>query len=271
MDRSIGHGDQTTNLILGQIAGARRRERRSFRLVFLVVWIVLVGGFVAGLYAAGYIEPDWISRNAPFILGGIPVTVIVCLASIVLATFLALIGSLGRLSPLPVIYAVATLYVSIVRGTPLVVQLFFIYFALPEVGVILPSIPSGIVALGFNYGAYMTEIFRAGIEAVPGGQREAAQALGMPERLVMRRIVLPQAARIVTPAIGNEFIAMIKDSALVSFIGVQELLWRADRAGTRDARSLQALLLAALVYWLLTIVFSFFQERLERRMARGDR
>ena len=117
----------------------------------------------------------------------------------------------------------------------------------------------------------MTEIFRAGIEAVPRGQREAARALGMPEASVMRRIVLPQAFRIVIPAIGNEFIAMIKDSALVSLIGIQEVLWRSEKLGTRFFRLTETLLIAALVYWILTIVFSFFQERLERRMARGDR
>ena len=117
----------------------------------------------------------------------------------------------------------------------------------------------------------MTEIFRAGIQAVPRGQREAAEALGMPEHLIMRRIVLPQAVRIVIPAIGNDFVAMIKDSALVSVIAVQELLWRAQNVGRQNFRSLEALLIAALVYWVLTIVFSFFQERLERRMARSDR
>ena len=102
----------------------------------------------------------------------------------------------------------------------------------------------------------MTEIFRAGIQAVPRGQVEAAEALGMPGPLIFRRIVLPQAVRIVTPAIGNEFVAMIKDSALVSIIGFQEVLWRAQKS---------------LVYWGLTIIFSTVQERLERRMARGDR
>jgi polar amino acid transport system permease protein len=158
-----------------------------------------------------------------------------------------------------------------VRGTPLIVQIIFIFFALPQVGIVLPAIEAGIIALSFNYGAYMTEIFRAGIQAVPRGQREAAEALAMPERLVMRRVVLPQAVRIVIPAVGNEFIAMIKDSALVSVIAVPELLWRARRVGSRHFRTLEALLIAAAVYWILTIIFSIFQERLERRMARGDR
>jgi polar amino acid transport system permease protein len=117
----------------------------------------------------------------------------------------------------------------------------------------------------------MTEIFRAGIQAVPKGQREAAQALGLPEPLILRRIVLPQAARIVTPAVGNEFVAMIKDSSLVSFIAVPELLWKANAAGRPNNAILPALLIAAVVYWGLTILFSLVQERLERRMARGDR
>ena len=105
----------------------------------------------------------------------------------------------------------------------------------------LPAIPAGLIALSFNYGAYMTEIFRAGIQAVPDGQREAAEALGMPERLVMRRIVLPQAVRIVIPAIGNEFVAMIKDSSLVSILAVEELLFRARLVGQQNFRSLEAL------------------------------
>jgi polar amino acid transport system permease protein len=161
--------------------------------------------------------------------------------------------------------------VSLVRGTPLLVQIFFIYFALPQLGIILPALLAGILALGFNYGAYMTEIFRAGIQAVPRGQREAAEALGLPEGLVLRRIVLPQATRIVIPAIGNDFISMIKDSALVSAITVQEVLNRAETAGRPTLHTLQALVIAALVYWILTIMFSLVQERLERRMARGDR
>ena len=117
----------------------------------------------------------------------------------------------------------------------------------------------------------MTEIFRAGIQAVPRGQSEAAQALGMRESHTFRRIVLPQAIRIVIPAIGNEFIAMIKDSSLVSIITVQELLWRAQNIGRTEFQTLPAIFLAALAYWSLTIVFSLFQDRLERRLARSDR
>lgn len=225
----------------------------------------------AALAATDNVDTEWIKLWAPLIVGSAGLTIVICVASIALAIVLAVLGALGRLSTNPFVNGLASLYVSFVRGTPLIVQIYFIYFALPSLGVILPALPAGIFALGFNYGAYLTEIFRAGIQAVPAGQREAAGALGMPERLVMRRIVLPQATRIVTPAIGNEFIAMIKDSALVSIIGVREVLWNAETAGRPRNNTIEAFIIAALIYWVLTIIFSLFQERLERRMARGDR
>ena len=260
-----------TSYRIEEVEAAERSARWRFRALFVLVWFGTVGIIVGGLSLSGNINPSFITDNAPYILQGTGYTILVCLASITMATILAVAGALGRLSANPLPNGLASLYVSLVRGTPLIVQIYFVYFALPQFGIILPAIPAGIVALGFNYGAYMTEIFRAGIEAVPRGQREAARALGMPEASVMRRIVLPQAFRIVIPAIGNEFIAMIKDSALVSLIGIQEVLWRSEKLGTRFFRLTETLLIAALVYWVLTIVFSFFQERLERRMARGDR
>jgi polar amino acid transport system permease protein len=257
--------------IVDQIRASQRRARFSFRIQFALVWIALVGALLVALWATGNIEMAWINEWGPLILGGTWTTILICVASIILATILAVFGAIGRLSSNAIINGVASLYVSLVRGTPLLVQIYFMYFALPQMGVRLDALHAGIFALGFNYGAYMTEVFRAGIQAVPRGQREAAQAVGMNERTIMRRIVLPQALRIVIPAIGNDFVAMIKDSALVSAITVQELLWRAQRAGTQTFHTLQALLIAAAVYWALTIVFSFFQERLERRLARSDR
>jgi polar amino acid transport system permease protein len=257
--------------LIAEIAKARRTDRWRRRAIFAGVWLVLVLGLGLFLWNAGRVEWEFIATSGPFILQGAGITVLVSILSIILGTTLAIIGALGRLSTNAVIYAVASLYVSLVRGTPLLVQIFFAYYALPQAGIVLDPIPTGIAALGFNYGAYMTEIFRAGIQAVAGGQREAAQALGMRESQIFRRIVLPQAVRIVTPAIGNEFIAMIKDSSLVSIITVQELLWRAQRVGRAEFQTIPAILIAALAYWILTILFSIFQERLERRMARGDR
>jgi polar amino acid transport system permease protein len=257
--------------IVDDIERARRNNRRRGRTIFMLVWAGLLLGIALLLLATNNVDGDWIAIWAPFIIGGAGVTIFICVTSIILATALAVVGALARLSRNNVIFALASFYVSLVRGTPLLVQIFFIYFALPQLGIILPALLAGILALGFNYGAYMTEIFRAGIQAVPRGQREAAEALGLPERAVMRRIVLPQATRIVIPAIGNDFISMIKDSALLSAITVQEVLNRASTAGRPTLHTLQAFLIAALIYWVLTIMFSIAQENLERRMARGDR
>jgi polar amino acid transport system permease protein len=258
--------------IVNQIQGADRRRRLSFRVQFVLTWVILIGGLIALLTGGRRgLDGDFMVTWAPFIIGGAGTTILIAVVAISAAVVLALLGALGRLSTNGWIYSAASLYVSLVRGTPLLVQIFFAYLALAEVGLVLPILVAGTAALAFNYGAYMTEIFRAGIQAVPQGQREAAEALGMPNRAILRRIVLPQAFRIVTPAVGNEFIAMLKDTSLVSVIGVTELLWRAQAAGRPHVRILEALIVAAATYWLLTIIFSFFQERLERRMARGDR
>jgi polar amino acid transport system permease protein len=257
--------------VVASLGRARRRQSLRFTLFFLLTWIVVVGGLGLAIASTGRVHAEFIAEYAPTFLAGVPLTIFVSVVSIFFAVFFALIGALGRISTIAPIYATATLYVSIVRGTPLIVQIFFIYSALPQFGIVLPAIIAGVFALSFNYGAYMTEIFRAGIQAIPRSQVEAAAALGMSDWQRMRRIVLPQAVRIVIPAIGNEFIAMIKDSALVSFVSLHELFWLTRTVGSAKFRSFETLLFAAVVYWLLTIVFSLFQERLERRMAASDR
>ena len=261
--------------LVAQVADADRRRRRRFRIAVAIVWLAIIGVVVLAIALAGAWNWEFAATFGPLIvLQGAPITVLLSVVSIALATVLAILGALGRLSSNPILYGIAGFYVSLIRGTPLLVQIFFIYFALPRINPDLftwPAIVAGIVALSLNYGAYMTEIFRAGIQAVPRGQREAAQALGIPERKLFRRIVLPQAVRIVTPAIGNDFIAMLKDSALVSTISVHETLWLAQRFGRAEFEPVTAFLIAALVYWALTIVFSYFQERLEHRMAKSDR
>lgn len=253
-------------------------RRFSFRLKVAIVWAVIFS-FLAVVFAALDYDVPFMREWLPFILKGVPVTLLVSILAILLAIPLALLGALGRLSKNSIAYAVSSFYVSIVRGTPLIIQIFFVYFALPELGEIAPpsiepwfrwpGLVAGIVALGVNYGAYMTEIFRAGIMSVSHGQREAAEALGMSYRQVMRRVVLPQAARVIIPPTGNEFIAMLKDSALVNFIAVQELFWHAYTAGTTNSRGFETLTVAAIIYWILTSIFSFFQGRLEKRMSSG--
>ncbi len=265
-----GTAEAPSPLIL-QMEASERHRRLSFRAQFFLTWGVIllaIGGFLA--VAVG-VNVDFLQKWAPFILGGVPITLFISLTSIALAVVLAIFGALGRLSSNPIFNGIATLYVSLVRGTPLIVQIYFIYLALPAAGLVVPELPSGIIALAFNYGAYLTETFRGGIQAVPAGQVEAARSLGMAQRTVMRRVVLPQATRIVIPMVGNDFIAMTKDSALISVIGVQELLWRAQAAGRPSGQSFQTITLAALMYWMLTLVLSYFQSRLETRMAAGDR
>jgi polar amino acid transport system permease protein len=260
--------------IVSAIAAQRRRQQRRFRLTFVLTWLLVIGGAIGALVVAGKIDFPFMGEWAPYIIGGITTTIYVAVISISFAIMFAVVGALGRLSPNSILYSLSTLYVSLVRGTPLLVQILFIYLALPQIFPVVNEFPKevlGIFALSFNYGAYMTETFRAGIQAVPRGQTEAAQALGMPGRTRMRRIILPQAVRIITPAIGNEFISMIKDSSLVLVIGVQEILWRAQRIGQSNFRGLETLMVAAAIYWGLTIVLSLVQDRLEKRMAESDR
>jgi polar amino acid transport system permease protein len=253
-----------------------------------LVWLGIFA--VMGLFFwAAKFDWAWMRDNFRFILTGLWVTIVTAVAAITLALILATLGSLGRLSKNPVAYGVSGFYTSFFRGTPLIVQIFLWYLALPEVagnlldaGIIpqwlyqlslLSPLVTGILALGFNYGAYMTEIFRAGILAVGPGQTEAADALGMSYRQRMRRVVLPQAFKIVIPPTGNEFIAMMKDTALVSLIGTQLFYWelfkRAETVGNEQNRPLEALIVAAGIYWALTAVFTFFQSRLETRVSRG--
>lgn len=258
--------------IVAEIAGARRSATLRWRITFLGVWLAIIVGVILVLMQADAWDWDFVFTSGPVILrDGVWVTVVLSVTSIFFATILATLGALGRLSAHPIPNAIASFYVSLIRGTPLIVQIFVIYFALPQLDIVLPAIACGIIALSLNYGAYMTEIFRAGIQAVPRGQREAAQALAMPESRIFRRIVMPQAFRIVTPAIGNEFIAMLKDSALVSTISVHETLFWSQRLGRSALEPMTALLIAAVIYWILTIIFTFVQAGLERRFQRSDR
>ncbi len=206
-----------------------------------------------------------------FISQGVVITLELSLLSIVCATALAFTSALARLSRLASLNSLASLYISLMRGTPLFLQFLFIYQALPQLGLVLNSFVSAVLALSLNYGAYMSEIFRAGIQAVSLGQTEAAYALGMTPWQTLWRIILPQAFRIVTPDIGNQFIAMQKDTALASAIALEELMGRARQAGLPRQHFFEALVVAAVWYWLLTIVLSSVQSRLEHQMAQGDR
>ncbi len=270
---SAGEGqvEQDARALAQAVAADEARRASRWQLRFRLGWGILIALLAGFVLISLNVEIDFIARATPFILEGIWITLIVSSASIVLATLLAALGALGRLSSNAIINAIASFYVSFFRGTPLILQLLVWYLALPQVGLIFDPIYCAIGALGMNYGAYMTEIFRAGIQAVPLGQREAAAALGMSSRIAFLRIVAPQAFRIIVPAIGNDFVAMLKDSALASTVALQEIVWRARNVGQKEFKTLQTFIIAAMIYWALTIIFSTFQNRLEKRLAAGDR
>ncbi len=268
-----------------QLASARVPFRVKTALVWVALFLLL-----AFLGSSAGFDAQWIRDNFRYILGGLRYTMVIALVGIALAIVLALFGALARISRNPVAYGVAGFYVSFFRGTPLIVQMFLLYLALPPMGrnlaekhpwlpegfdqaLVLEAATAGTIALGLNYGAYMTEIFRAGIQSVAGGQGEAADALGMTYGQKMRKVVLPQAFRVIIPPTGNEFIAMMKDTALVSFLGVNiasaEIFRRAQLVGKADFKNLEAYVAVALVYWGLTVLFTFFQARLEKRIGRG--
>lgn len=256
-----------------------RRFRANVGLSWFILLFILVFTFSGQDIKIGsttlngiQIDTKFISNNLSFIAGGLGETIKISILSIALAMILALLAALGRLSTLPPVYALSTFYVSLIRGTPLYLQIFFFYLALPQLGIILSGLVSGVLALGLNYGAYMSEIFRAGLSSVGKGQREAAMALGMTPGQTMRRVVLPQALRFAIPPTGNEFIAMTKDSALVSATGfAHELMWRSVKVGRAQFHTLEALIMAAMFYWVMTLLLSYLQSRIEANLSKGDR
>jgi polar amino acid transport system permease protein len=258
---------------------AQQRKQRQFQMnvslswgiLFLVLIYLFSGQSFLGIKTIK-LNFDFIVNNISFIAGGLYQTLLVSILSITLATFLAIFAALGRLSTIPPLYALSTFYVSLIRGTPLYLQIFFFFLALPQLGIILPGLWAGVLALGLNYGAYMSEIFRAGLSSVGKGQREAAAAIGMTPGQTMQRVVLPQALRFAIPPMGNDFIAMTKDSALVAATGfVHEIMWRATRVGRAQFNNLEALIMAAMFYWVMTLILSYFQGIIETRLAKGDR
>lgn len=282
-----GHSGQTETDRLRnqaeQLAQRRRRRERRFNIgvrISYVVLFLLLAFLFSGIDTRIFgipirtIRLDWvfIRTYTAFIVQGVWLTILLAFLAITLSIVLAIFGALGRLSKSPPAYALATFYVSLIRGTPLLLQLFFFFLALPQLGIVLTGMTAGVLALGINYGAYNTEIVRAGIQSVGVGQREAALAIGMTNSQIMRRVVLPQALKLTIPPLGNQFIAMLKDTSLVATTGfVWELLWRAQKVGRANFRSLEALLVAAVFYWIITIIFSAVQDRIEARIARGER
>lgn len=207
----------------------------------------------------------------PLLLQGAIVTVVLSLVSMTAGLALGLVAALLKLSKNPVLSRIGAVYVSAIRGTPLLVQLFLWYYALPQVGITLAPLSAAIIGLSVNVGAYLAESFRAAIQSVDHGQFEASYSLGMTHGAALRRIILPQSIRTALPTIGNSFVGLVKDSSLVSVITVRELLANGQLTIARTFQALPILLEVAVIYWLLCQAFSMGQGWLEQRTARHIR
>jgi len=240
-----------------------KEERATF-----TAWRISFFGALALLILLPLVSPKLYLPIIRFIPDGILATFEVTVLSIVFALILGLLTGLGRISRIKIINRIATIYVEVIRGIPLLVQLFYIYFALGK-WLHLPAMVAAVTAMTICYGAYLGEIFRAGIQAIPKGQMEAALALGMSRWQAMRRIILPQTIRVVLPPVGNEFIALLKDSSLVSILAVADLLRRGREYASKTFDYFATYTVVALVYLVLTLFFSklvsLMEERLNRR------
>jgi L-cystine transport system permease protein len=212
---------------------------------------------------------DLLALSLPSLLKGLGITILLGVTSFVLGFMLGGLIMLARTSRSRVLKGAAIGYVSLFRGTPLLIQVMLVYFGLPQIGVQIPPIPSAILAFTCYSAAYLSENFRSGMLAIDKGQWEAAGSLGMSYGRSLRRIIFPQAVRIATPAIGSRFIALMKDTSLASVITVVELTRVAESVGSSSFRYVEAFALASVVYWLINTVLSIGQAAVERRMGRA--
>lgn len=209
--------------------------------------------------------------SIPFILYGIWVTLKFVTVSAIIGFILGIILSLFKISKLSILKWIADAYTSVFRGTPLILQLAIVYFAVPQLmGYNISAYLAGVLAFGLNSGAYISEIIRAGILAVDKGQREAAEALGIPYRNMMAKIILPQAMKNILPALMNEFITLTKESAIISTIGVMDIMRRSQIVGADTYKYFEPFLIAGLIYYLMVITLTFAGRMVERRLAVSD-
>jgi polar amino acid transport system permease protein len=249
----------------------RRNQRWSTTLNRIPWWLVIIliaGGFV--LYSM-LISERYVA-SLTYLLRGVRLTIFLTIASYAIALVIGLVAGLGRVSRNPILNTLATVYVEIVRGVPLLVIIVYAQFVVaPALGTNRQQVFSGIMALSFGYGAYLAEVFRAGIESIERGQSEAARSLGLSAGQAMRYVVLPQAIRRVLPPLGNDFIAMLKDSSLVSVIAVNELTRLGQIEASRTFDYFRTYNAMAVLYLILTLILSLGVRYLERISSFGRR
>lgn len=233
-------------------------------------WNISFFGALGLVILLPVISPEPYLEVIRFVPDGIVKTFQVTLISIFFALIIGLVTGLGRISRVVLINRLATVYVEVIRGIPLLVQLFYIYFALGRF-LSLDRLVAAILAMSICYGAYMGEIFRAGIQSIPKGQMEAALALGMSRRQALRLVILPQTMRTILPPIGNEFIALLKDSSLVSIVAVSDLLRRGREYASTTFFYFETYTMVALIYLVITLFFSKVVGIMEQRLEHGGR
>jgi polar amino acid transport system permease protein len=229
-------------------------------------WRVAFFGSIALILFLVFVRRGSYLEIIKFMPDGILVTFEVTVLSILLALVIGLFTGLGRISKNPLINGIASLYVEVIRGIPLLVQLFYIYFALGRI-IQMPPLPSAVMAMAICYGAYMGEIFRAGIQSIHKGQTEAARSLGMTPAQSMYHIILPQAVKTILPPVGNEFVALLKDSSLVSILAVADLLRRGREYASQSFAYFETYTMVALVYLIITLFFSKLISIMEEKIS----
>ncbi len=218
------------------------------------------------------LEKIWeiFTTKFPVFMEGVGTTVQLAVYTVLLGSILGLVVAIFRYTRLTPLRWLMNAYVAFIRGTPLLVQVLLIVYGLPQLGLRLPRMTLCVIALVINSGAYMAELIRSGLQSVEKGQEEAADSLGMSGYQKMRYIILPQAIKVTLPAMGNEFIAIIKESSVLYAVGVYELTYQANKLASVNYRYLETLIVAALIYFTLTYTMSKLLGLLERRMRRSD-
>jgi polar amino acid transport system permease protein len=205
----------------------------------------------------------------PILLNGVALTIVVTIGSLILSTLLGLVWALMRVSGIGFLAGLSAGVINVIRGIPIIVLLFYLYFVMPDLGVTLTALQAAILGLGIAYSAYQAENFRAGIEAIDKGQIEAAQTIGMGWWLTMRRVVLPQAVRIVLPPYGNVMIMMLKDSSQASTITVAELALQGKLIASSTFKNTSVFTLVALMYLTMSIPLILLVRHFEKRTGKG--
>ncbi|KZL91545.1 amino acid ABC transporter permease [Clostridium magnum] len=213
---------------------------------------------------------SFLSKYYLFFIDGVRFTILLAFFTVLIGSVLGILLALMRLSNKKILNVISAAYIEFIRGTPILVQLYIVFYGLPNIGVTLPDTVAGIIALSVNSAAYIAEIVRAGIQAVDKGQMEAARSIGMSHTMGMRFIIIPQAIKNILPALGNEFITVIKESSIASIIGIHELMYNADTVRGNIFRPFEPLIVAAFMYFILTFSLSKLVGAFERRMKTSD-